>query len=157
MTLWLRQLLANDQVERGSKCLLFVCARIFSGLLPCWPIFRPTFRVNSKHDASVDNAGTEKASLTRSMASRCISGEFGGIAYRAGLDPECLRLGVTANAIQYHIDRMEPAAAAARAAERARVATETSAAEAAHARSRSSSSSGVGRPQRRRRSRPQSA
>ena len=66
------------------------------------------------------------------MASRCISGEFGGIAYRAGQDPECLRLGVTANAIQYHIDRMEPAAAAARAAERARVATETSAAEAAH-------------------------
>ena len=85
-----------------------------------------------RDDASVDNAGTEKASLTRSMASRCISGEFGGIAYRAGQDPECLRLGVTAMAIQYHIDRMEPAAAAARAAERARVATETSAAEAAH-------------------------
>ena len=65
------------------------------------------------------------------MAVRCIAGEFNCSAHTAAKEPECLRLGVAKQVIQYHIDRMDPAAAAARAADRARVATESAASEAA--------------------------
>ena len=73
-----------------------------------------------------------KAALVRSMAERCIAGEFEGSARRASHDPECICLGVSESVIRYHMNKVEdPAAAVVRAAERARVATETADAEAA--------------------------
>ena len=72
-----------------------------------------------------------KGALMRSMAERCVAGEFEGSATRALHDPECIRLGVGECDIRYHMDKIDSATAAARAAERARVATETAAAEAA--------------------------
>jgi hypothetical protein len=91
------------------------------------------------------------------MALCYISGEFGGMANRAGQEPECLRLGVTAMAIQYHIDRMEPAAAAARATGRKRAATEAAAAEATCVPVKMIFVDRAGSAQRRQRSRPQLA
>ena len=73
----------------------------------------------------------KKAAIVRSMAERCVAGEFEGSARRASFDPDCIRLGIDESHIRYHMNKVEPAAAAARAAERARVATESAAAEAA--------------------------
>ena len=67
------------------------------------------------------------------MADRCVSGEFDGSARRAAKDPECVRLEIDEAAIRYHMNKINPIAAAARAADRARIATETAVAEAAQA------------------------
>ena len=63
------------------------------------------------------------------MAQRCIAGEFDGSAVRAANEPECLRLGVARQTIQYHMDIIDQTATAARDAGRKRVATEAAAAE----------------------------
>ena len=73
----------------------------------------------------------DKAALARSMAYRCVSGEFGGRARKAAKDPECARLGLGECTIRFHRDRIDPAAAAARAAEHSRASAEAEAAEAA--------------------------
>ena len=67
----------------------------------------------------------------RSMAERCLAGEFDGSARKASRDPECIRLGIDESTIRYHVVRGDPATAAAPVAQRARVAAETAAAEAA--------------------------
>ncbi len=64
------------------------------------------------------------------MAQRCIAGEFDGSASRTANDPECLRLGITRQAIQYHMDIIDQTETAALDAGRKRVATEAAAAEA---------------------------
>ena len=85
----------------------------------------------STGDPAVEQS-RKKAAFLRSLAERCVAGEFEGSARRASHDPECIRLGVSESAIRYHMNKVEyPAAVAARAAERARVATESAAAEAA--------------------------
>jgi hypothetical protein len=84
----------------------------------------------STGDPAVERS-REKAALVRSMAERCVAGEFEGSAWRASHNPECIRLGIDESHIRYHMNKVEPAAVAARAAERARVATESAAAEAA--------------------------
>ena len=73
----------------------------------------------------------QKSALKRSMAQRCVAGEFDGSASRAANDPECLRLGIARQAIQYHMDIIDQTATAARDAGRKRVATEAAAAGAA--------------------------
>ncbi len=82
----------------------------------------------STGDPAVEQS-RKKAAIVRSMAERCVAGEFEGSARRASHDPECIRLGVSESAIRYHMNKVEDPAA--RAAERARVATESAAAEAA--------------------------
>ena len=62
------------------------------------------------------------------MALRCASGEFGGSAWKAAGDPECLSLGVDESSIRYYIKKINPTEAAACAAERERVAAEAAAA-----------------------------
>ena len=65
-----------------------------------------------------------KSALHKSMAARCIAGEFDGSASLAAKDPECIALGVARQNIQYYIDQVDPAGslALARAADRGRVA-----------------------------------
>jgi len=70
----------------------------------------------------------EKSRLVRAMAERCLAGDFGGSSYLAAKEPECVELGITQPNILYHMDRMDPVAAASRTADRARVTTETAAA-----------------------------
>ena len=93
------------------------------------PLFCVFYRP-STGDPAVEQS-REKAALVRSMAERCVAGEFEGSARRASHNPDCIRLGIDESTIRYHMNKVEPAAAAARAAERARVATESAAAEAA--------------------------
>ncbi len=64
------------------------------------------------------------------MADRCLAGEFEGSSSKAAQEPECVLLGVLESAIRYHMDNIDPAAAAARATGRKRAATEAAAAEA---------------------------
>ena len=102
---------------------LYVVANQFN------PLFLVFFRP-STCDPAVEQR-RQKAALVRSMAERCVAGEFEGSAKRAAHDPECIRLGIYERTIRYHMDKIDSATGAARAAERARVATETAAAEAA--------------------------
>ena len=62
------------------------------------------------------------------MALRCASGEFGGNAWKAAGDPECVSLGVDESSIRYYIKKNNTTEAAACAAERERVAAEAAAA-----------------------------
>jgi len=69
-----------------------------------------------------------KRDLAESMALRCASGEFGGSAWKAAGDPECVSLGIDESNIRYYIKKINPTEAAACAAERERVAAEAAAA-----------------------------
>jgi len=82
------------------------------------------------HFRTLSGVGTDaaKAALKRSMAARCVAGDFNGSARRAASDPECIALGVGPSAIAYHMNLINPDASLARAADRARVATEAAAA-----------------------------
>ena len=79
----------------------------------------------------VSSSKQEKAALVRSMAERCLAGEFDGSAFKASRAPVCIRFGIDESTIRYHINQGDPAAAVARAAHRARVDAETAAAKAA--------------------------
>ena len=70
-----------------------------------------------------------KADLRRTMAERCLAGEFGGSSWVASQEPECVTLGIAYPTIQYHMDRIDPIQASTRAASRARVEIEALAAE----------------------------
>ena len=70
-----------------------------------------------------------KADLRRTMAERCLAGEFGGSSWVASQEPECVTLGIAYQTIQYHMDRIDPIQASTRAASRARVEIEALAAE----------------------------
>jgi hypothetical protein len=63
------------------------------------------------------------------MADRVLSGELTS-AWEASKVDECVRLGVSYQSIQHHVDKANPAEAAARVAERARVTREKAEAEA---------------------------
>ena len=106
-----------------------LCIILYVGAPGPTPFFCVFYRP-STGDPAVEQS-REKAALVRSMAERCVAGEFEGSARRASHNPDCIRLGIDESTIRYHMNKVEPAAAAARAAERARVATESAAAEAA--------------------------
>ena len=74
----------------------------------------------------------EKSHVVREMADRCLAGEFGGSSWLAAKEPECVALGIIPQNITYHMDKLDPVAAAARAGDRARVATEAAAAATVH-------------------------
>jgi len=63
------------------------------------------------------------------LAQRCVAGEFEGVAYRAAQLPEAVELDLNHQLIQYHMDKVDPVAAAARVAERARFENDKSEAE----------------------------
>ena len=63
----------------------------------------------------------EKSHVVREMADRCLAGEFGGSSWLAAKEPECVALGIIPQNITYHMDKLDPVAAAARAGDRARV------------------------------------
>jgi len=108
----------------AQLCVFFICEQPRG--TPFLYVYRP-----STGDPAAEHRRL-KAALVRSMAGRCVAGEFEGSAWIASKNPECIRLGVSESAICYHINKVEdPDAVAARAAERARVATESAAAEAA--------------------------
>ena len=67
----------------------------------------------------------------RSMADRCLAGEFEGSARKASWDPECIRLSIEEYIIRYHVVRVDPASAAARVAQGTVVAAKTDSAESA--------------------------
>jgi len=68
----------------------------------------------------VEDPIVTKDRLVRDIADRCLAGNFGGIAYRAAKEPECVEFGISYQLIQYHMDQKHPLAAADRAADRAR-------------------------------------
>ena len=98
-----------------------LCVFYFVGAPGPTPLFCMFYRP-STGDPAVEQSH-KKAAVVRSMAERCVAGEFEGSARRASFDPDCIRFGIDESHIRYHMNKVEPAAAAARAAERARVAT----------------------------------
>ena len=64
------------------------------------------------------------------MASRVVGGEFGGSAFKAAQSPITRSMGITREAILYHVQKIDLAADAARLEDQARVKAETAAAEA---------------------------
>ena len=66
----------------------------------------------------VEDAGRDKTELARTLAERCVAGEFGGVPYRAAQTSEAVEYGISARNIQYYMDQIDPTAASARVAER---------------------------------------
>ncbi len=77
----------------------------------------------------VEDADKEKTNLARTLAERCVAGEFEGVAYRAVFAPEAVELGINHMHIQYYIDKIDPADAHIRVADRLRLQHETAQAE----------------------------
>ena len=71
-----------------------------------------------------------KIARTKAMASRVVGGEFGGSAFKAAQSPITRSMGITREAILYHVQKIDLAADAARLEDQARVKAETAAAEA---------------------------
>ena len=59
----------------------------------------------------------EKSDRRRSLAERCLNGEFGGSAWVTSQQPECIALGVSRQSIQYQMDRIDPVEACIRGAD----------------------------------------
>jgi hypothetical protein len=74
--------------------------------------------------------------MAKSLAQRCVEGDFGGIANRASQEPNAVELGVDRQMIQYYMDKFDPVAASTRGAERAQLEHEKSEAEIAGAKVR---------------------
>jgi hypothetical protein len=91
------------------------------------PIVHAAFDRSIRRSKILDLAAL-KRDLAESMALRCASGEFGGSAWKAAGDPECVSLGDNESCIRYYIKKINPTEAAACAAERERVAAEAAAA-----------------------------
>ena len=96
----------------------FLLKNVGPDLLSCRPL-------------KVEDQIVTKNRLVRDIADRCLAGNFGGIAYRAAKEPECVEFGISYQNIQYHMDQKGPLAAVDRAADRARVAAEAVAATSA--------------------------
>ena len=77
----------------------------------------------------VVDSGRDKSNTARTLAERCVAGEFGGVANRAAQAPEALDWGITRSNIQYYMNQIDPEAASARVAERLQAEHETTQAE----------------------------
>jgi hypothetical protein len=76
-----------------------------------------------------EDAGRDKTNMTRTLAERCVAGEFGGVPYRAAQEPEAVEYGICPKMIYYYMNQIGPEAASARVAERLRAEHETAQAE----------------------------
>ena len=82
------------------------------------PIFRP------------QTSPRTKSARIKIMASRVVGGEFHGSAFKAAQSPITASMGISRAAIEYQMQKIDPAAHAARLADHARVEAEAAAAEA---------------------------
>ena len=82
------------------------------------PIFRP------------QTSPQTKSARIKIMASRVAGGEFHGSAFKAAQSPITASMGISRAAIEYQMQKIDPAAHAARLADHARVEAEAAAAEA---------------------------
>ncbi len=67
--------------------------------------------------------------MTKTLAERCLAGEFGGIPYRAAQSPEAVELGISHCMIHHYMNQIDPTTAFDRVADRLRVEHETTQAE----------------------------
>ena len=67
--------------------------------------------------------------MARTLAERCVAGEFGGVPYRAAQAPEAVEYGISARMIYHHMDQVDPTTAVDRVADRLRVEHEKTQAE----------------------------
>jgi hypothetical protein len=81
------------------------------------PIFRP------------ETSPRTKSARIKIMASRVVGGEFHGSAFKAAQSPITASMGISRAAIEYQMQKIDPAANAARLADHARVEAEAAAAQ----------------------------
>lgn len=115
--------LTRDRRRRTLKCvknLRNICYCAFLTRLSMVSLCRPK---------KVEDAKRDKTELTRTLAERCLAGEFGGIPYRAAQSPEAVELGIRHSMIHHYMNQIDPTTTFDRVADRLRVEHETTQAE----------------------------